>query len=116
MPKFKVKGTFFHGGKTYQGTPEKPAELELPSNKFFITAPRFLNDAYVFASPEFPTEITLPEGEFLDNGLKAEEPEEPKPHHAGKAGGAPSAAQHFGQKVEPKKGGQSGRAADKDAI
>lgn len=115
MPKFKIKGTYIHGGKAYSGTLEKPTEIDLPSNKFFITAPRFINDAYTFASPEFPAEITLPEGEFLDNGLRAEEPDEAKPAHAGKAGGAPSAAQHFAQKVEPKKG-QSGRAADKDAI
>lgn len=53
--------------------------------KYIIRAPRYLDGVYVFASPDFPAEVELPEGTKRDEGLfdvgSVHATEKLKPHY-----------------------------------
>ncbi|HWV38852.1 MAG TPA: hypothetical protein VN033_10300 [Vulgatibacter sp.] len=82
--------------------------------KYWIRSPRYINGVYIFASPEFPAEVELPEGTKVDPGLAPfdEKPEKPVPHFA-QHGGTPSAAEAFGPKDGEKSGKKGVRASDR---
>lgn len=86
--KFLVNESRVLNGKRIEASHEKPATVDLPSNKFVIKKDRYLGDGrYVTATPEAPAVIELPEGTVIDLGLEpykrgAEEGEKLQPAHA----------------------------------
>lgn len=84
--------------------------------KYIIRAPRYIDGRYIFASPDSPTEIEIPDGTKVDSRLFAvgspEATEKLKPHFA------PKEKQHVhSSEVHSKKRGEkSARPSDSEPI
>lgn len=100
MPKYQVKGTMVVDGKKYEGTTQEPAEISLQSDVFWLTQSRYIEGlGYIRASPEEPAKVQIPEGEFIDSGLRPEDEPAPgklRPYYVeGKAGSRKTAAEFY---------------------
>jgi hypothetical protein len=83
--------------------------------RYIIKASRYLDGGFVYASPDAPAEIELPEGTKVDRGLtpvgSPEAAAEPlKPHYVTKE------AKQAAQAAQSEVGGKKGRPSDRDVA
>lgn len=104
MPKYFIKGPVVLNGEMHEGTVKEPKEVSLDSDLFVITEPRYMGlpgaEQYIKASAEEPATIRIPEGSFIDNGLRpvGDQRAKLKPHYVeGKHGAKKTAVEQFGQ-------------------